>query len=370
MKMSRLFLYVTTAVTVIFLSGCNAQPSRTMSFENVSYIKEFPESFSLNGGRLIDLDLIGVQSLSVQDSLLIVSTLDDNGFWSFFSLPDHMFLGNYLHQGRGNGEFIASPRVNNQYFYSRDGKLFSLIYDFYTGKLSEFDISGTLVEKRPVIKEKDMGLETNLFTLVCMDSTTFLCRAVNGQMTEQSRYILGTQGKSVRENMEILNGASVEQGSDINILNTYCRYNPDKDMVVEAAMDLSIINLYPVERGNGLSLCPESALDRIRDVESIDRPKKKVAYCHLASYDKFFAALYYGDTAENIYYGRARAQRIQFFSWDGTPLAEATLDYPANSFDIDFHQNQLYTLNYDTDEIRVYDIHDVLDFLSNIDVAD
>ena len=365
--MIRLFLFVTIVVTIIFMSGCKTLPSETMSFEKVSYIREFPESFSLNGGRLLDLDLIGVQSLSVQDSLLIVSTLDNNGFWSFFSLPDHMFLGNYLHKGKSNGEFIISPRVHNQYFYSRDGRLFSLIYDFYTGKLSEFDISGTLVEKRPVIKEKDMGLETHLFNLVCMDSTTFLCRAVNVQMTELSRYISGMRGKSIPENMEILNGASVNPGSDVNILGTYCRYNPDKDIVVEAALDLSVINLYPVKSGKGLSICPESALDKICDVEEVDRPKKKVAYCHLVSYDEFFAALYYGDTAENIHYGKARAQRIQFFDWDGKPLAEVTLDYPANSFDIDFHQNQLYTLNYDKDEIRVYDIRDVLDCLSNID---
>lgn len=77
----------------------------------------------------------------------------------------------------------------------------------------------------------------------------------------------------------------------------------------------------------------------------------------------FFAALYYGETAYRIHEGKAASQQIQFFDWNGNPVAAVVLDKPANSFDIDFSRKSLYTLNYETEEIYRYDFSEPLAFL-------
>lgn len=335
-----------------------------MSFDYVYHTTQFPKSFGIEDGELLELGLIGMQSLSVQDSLLVVSTLDAEGYWSFFRLPDCSFLGNVLRKGRGAGEFMYSPRVGNQYFYRQGGSLYSLIYDFASGSVTRLDVTRTLDEKRPVIRPLEAGQERQLFNFVCLDTATFFCRAVNAERTQLQRYISEGGERRISAHMAVLNEASVSPGSDVNILGTYCRYNPKENLMVEASMDLSLINLYSLGNGMSVSICPEPGLDRIRDVEQTDKFSKKVAYCHLAAYDDFFAALYHGDTTLNIHDGTARSQRIQIYSWKGLPLAELVLDRVMDAFDMDVSHGVLYTLNYDSDEIRRYDIREVLAYLS------
>ena len=360
----RLFTYLCIGAVCI-LSGCHRQDSsETMAFDNISFVTEFPRTFESGAGMNLDLGLIGVRSLVVRDSLLIVSTVDANGFWSFFKLPDHTPMGSFLIKGRGGDEVLESPRVGLQSFAEQDGELCSFIYDFYTGKLLKMNISRTLKENSLDISRVAPELKQNLFNVVRLDSLTYFCREVSADFTKQDRYILQEGRKVVPDMLAILNEASVVPGKDINILGSYYGYNSLRNIMAEASMGLNIINLYSMDAGRTQkTICEGDRLYSIADAETVDRRQSKVTFCGITAFDDFFAVLYYGDTEENVHYGKAGKQRLQFFSWEGLPLAELALDKPANSFDIDFSRNILYTLNYDTDEIIRYDIGSLLSYL-------
>lgn len=345
----------------LVLYACNEDKSSGyMAFDNVSYIEKFPKSYNLENGKLLDLNQTGVESLLVKDSILIVSTSNKDGYWSFFRLSDYTFLGKYITGGKSDNELLSSPRVANQYFVKRAGELYAMIYDFNTGKVLLMDIEKTLNDNQMVISKMDYKLPRGLYNFVCLDSSSFFCKKVNNDFTEQLRFILKNGEKLIPKNMEILNKASIDVGFDFNILGTFCKYNSTTHRIVEAAMDLNHINLYSIDSSFHLTICTGNQLDKIKEVQRVERRKKKVMYGHLASYANYFAALYQDDTNENIHFDRAKNQVIQFFDWDGKPLVEVVLDRRINSFDIDFSNECLYTLNYEQDEIYVYDFKEAL----------
>lgn len=357
-------------VSVAIINGCKRySPGDCMSFENVFYVNDFSREFNLENGEKLELGhIMGAQSLYVRDSLLIVSTLESDGFWSFYHLPELSYLGSYLAKGRAGNEVMASPRVAWQSFSESDGELYAVIYDFYKGSLLKMNITETLRDDNLSIQNIECGLPRVLFSVLQLDSVSYFCREVNGNQTEQTRYIWDSnkREKAVPKNMSVLNKASVDAGSDVNILGCYYCYNRERNIMVEAAMDLSHINLYSVGDGVvNMTISPEDELDRISDIQVTEPRKKKTAYCGLVGYKDFFIALYQGDTAENIHYGKARKQTLQIFDWEGTPLACVELDKPVNSFDIDFAQRKLYTLNYETEDMYVYEFDDVLEILTD-----
>lgn len=360
-KFCRIFLNI---LLFLILYACNGdKPSNNMVFDNVSYIENFPKSCNLENGRLLDLNQAGVESLWIKDSLLIVSTSNKDGYWSFFKLPEYTFLGKYITAGKSDNELLTSPRVANQYFVKRAGELCTMIYDFNTGKVLLMNITKTLNDKQMKINRIDYGIPRGLYNFVCLDSLSFFCKKVNSDFTEQLRFILINGEQLIPNNMEILNQASVDVGYDFNILGTFCKYNSTTCRIVEAAMDLNHINLYSIDSSFHLTICTGKQLDKIKEVQSVERREKKVMYDHLASYANYFAALYQDDTVENIHFNRAKNQVIQFFDWDGKPLVEVILDRRINSFDIDFSNQCLYTLSYEQDEMYIYDFKEVLEIL-------
>ena len=113
-------------VSVAIINGCKRySPEDCMSFENVFYVNDFSREFNLENGEKLELGhIMGAQSLYVRDSLLIVSTLESDGFWSFYHLPELSYLGSYLAKGRAGNEVMASPRVAWQSFSESDGELY------------------------------------------------------------------------------------------------------------------------------------------------------------------------------------------------------------------------------------------------------
>jgi hypothetical protein len=79
------------APAIFLMSGCGGgNPSTTNSttLDDVRYATRFPHTFTLDHPVEIETDIIGIQDLFIYDSLLILSTRDKEGLWSFLSLPD------------------------------------------------------------------------------------------------------------------------------------------------------------------------------------------------------------------------------------------------------------------------------------------
>lgn len=365
--MNSLYCILISCIVVCILGGCRKDNSiNSMAFDSVLYVEKFPNTYQLENGKKLDFGLMGMHGLTVQDSLLIVSTSDKTGYWSFFNLQDYSFLGKYLTEGKSENEFLSSPRVDRQYFTNRGGELYAMIYDFSTGKILSMNIAKTLENKRLNVSEQIINFQRTLFNFLPMSDSSFFCREVNNDHTQQSRFLVLNNNRIFPDNMNILNKASLEIGADINILGCICKYHPQSQKIVEVGLDLNLINLYSINNSFAFTICVGNELDRIEDIQKIDRRKKKVMYQGLNSYENYFAALYQNDTNENIHFGKAKKQTIQFFDWKGNPLIEVVLDRRVNSFDIDFSKKCLYTLSYEDDEIYVYDFSEALRRLETV----
>ena len=82
-------------------------------------------------------------------------------------------------------------------------------------------------------------------------------------------------------------------------------------------------------------------------------------YVHINAYDSYFAALYY-DATEEEQYKEEKLPRLQFFSWNGDPICELLLPFPASSFDIDHSKGKMYFLDPISESINECPLPDYL----------
>ena len=74
--------------------------------DNVVYVKTFPEEYSLTGAEEVDAGVLGVLSVKIMDSLLVVGTSGDPA-WKVFSLDDLSEVTSLIRKGNGPGEFLS-----------------------------------------------------------------------------------------------------------------------------------------------------------------------------------------------------------------------------------------------------------------------
>jgi len=362
------FFVISLSCSILSLNGCSSSGSSldSMAFDNVRYIEEFPESFTLSNPDLVDLGLLGVNGLSVQDSLLIVSHRAEDGFWSFFNLSDYSPLGAFIKKGRGNNEFLSVPRVSQQFFFNIDCNLYALIYNSDLGRIVRMDVTKSLREGVGSITDICAGVEKHMYRVAPLDTNIYFCRKANQSMMSQDRYLLAQGERVVTQGMEVLNQAKVKRSTDVNLLNSFVAYSSINQLIAEASLHLNTINVYSIDdESDPITFCYGRKMTHLSELNWPNN--SSYDYVHITEYDYFFAALYQGyDFDIYEFVGKTPHPRIQFFGWDPCePLAEIVLDRDATSFDIDFRSGKLYTVSYNTEEICVYDIKDVLEYLPN-----
>lgn len=360
-RYSKLLLFLMSILNF----GCDTdKPSSASSdymiFDSILYVEQFPKIFELDEATLVNYEIPGVKSIAIRDSLLIVSTNSDNGYWSFFSLPTFNFLGKYINKGNGPIESLISPMVEGQYFHTVNGDLHSLIYDFSTGKLLDFNISQTLLSDSVAIQNLNANQPNSLFNFNVIDDSTFYCTSVNGSHTQQCRYVQHVDKQEVTRNMLTLNNAKISDGGNINALSAISMYDPQSKHIAECAIMLNQINLFSVDDTFALTICYGDMVDKISDV---DGRAKKTTYMDINGYDRFFSALYYNQSRGNL-----KNPSIQFFDWYGKPLFEVKLNKPISSSSIDFENKILYGVDYKTEELYKFDFSDVVDHLKSVKV--
>lgn len=331
-----------------------------MKLDEVLYIKQFPQSFTLSNDIPTAFDIIGMKDFCFYDSLLIVSTVNREGLWSFFSMKNNQELGDFLSQGNGPNEFIQAPYVSKARFFCEENHLFAGIEDFQSGKLYKMDIDKSLQNGELSMSMINDSLPAFLFDFVMMDSVTFFCREIENKQTQQTRYIIREGRRETPDNLKKLNYASIQEGEDFNILSTITKCNVKGDLVVEMPIGLNQINLYSINESFGKTICFGDELDNINKIQNTSRWDRIYTYADLRVYDDFFAALYINEKEKEYQIKRTVLPVIQLFRWDGEALAELKLNRYITAFDIDFVNGYLYTLDRVTDEFYRYEIRDVL----------
>ncbi|MDD4590161.1 MAG: hypothetical protein PHG06_07000 [Parabacteroides sp.] len=348
-------------ITLLFLNSCSSyhKPSSYMAFDNIEYIDKFPFTFSLSNEKVVDWDVIGMKKFRIYDSLLVVSTTDRDGFWSFYDIKDLSFKGKFIKAGQGPNEFALAPDVNASRFYKENNQLFIDIYDFQTGKIYKMNVNQSLNKKELSISIKRDSLPSFIFDFAVIKDNKYYCREINKDQTQQIRYLRNNGIKEIPNTFKILNQASVEKGKDFNLLSTITKISPKGDVIVEAPIYLHQINLYSSEGKWGKTICVGKKLDNIENLQ--DQIDWTRIYTHggVCTYDDLFAILFVNEDIKTMQTKRKTLPIIQLFNWKGEPLAELKMNRFIAAFDIDFANGYLYALDID-DILCKYDIHAIL----------
>ena len=100
------------------LSSCQisheTSPTSFMGFKDqIVYVKEFPQTFTLSGETVPDIDIIGIQDIQICDTMIIFSGKGQENLWACYSLPRYDYLSSLLTKGNGPNEFIQAPWVSS-----------------------------------------------------------------------------------------------------------------------------------------------------------------------------------------------------------------------------------------------------------------
>lgn len=351
------------------LIGCHesSNPSKIMAFDKIEYVHSFPKSYTLSNEKLVDWDLIGMKQFRIVDSLLIVSTNDKNGFWSFFLADDLSFKGSFIKQGQGPNEFIYSPDIINSSFQREKDQLIVFIYDFQTGRLYKMNVDDSFSTQENILELTKDNLPPFLFDFAIIDDGIFYCKEIANEQTQQLRYILNHGEKETPIKFDRLNKAQVAKGEDFNIISSITVKHPKKDIIVEAPITLNQINLFSCMDELQKTICVGDKLDNIGSIENKIQWMRIYTYGAVRTYNDFFAVLRIGDDKKTFQTTRKSLPIIQLFNWEGEPIAEIKVNRFITSFDFDLRNKYLYTLDGPTDEFYRYNISSILnDIIPNL----
>lgn len=156
------------------------------------------------------------------------------------------------------------------------------------------------------------------------------------------RSLLNVNGvNDVPEHLKFLNKVSVKNPDDINVLSTLVAFDSERQLVVEAGLQQNSIQLYSLFDDFARTIIIGKHLMSIEQLAAERDDLIRDQYVHINAYDSYFAALYY-DATEEEQYKEEKLPRLQFFSWNGDPICELLVPFPASSFDIDHSKGKMY----------------------------
>jgi hypothetical protein len=345
------------------MAGCgepNPSTGNYMTLDDVRYVDKFPQTFTPDHPVKVETDIIGIRGLFIYDSLMVLSTTDTEGLWSFLSLPDLRFMGKLFTIGNGPYEFFQSPWVNRAKFFEEEGTWYAGIYNFMKGELYKVNIDASIRSRKLSISKLNDSLPKSLFDFAMIDSANYFCKEISPRETQQIRYFLEAGEKIIPPHLEKLNSTSVSEGEDFNILATITKINTERNLVVEMSASLNYINLYSLDGSFGKTVCIGDKLDNIDKIENKPRWSRKRTFSYPMLYPHFWGVVYWDIDMMTYDMQQGTSSSILLFDYDGAPLAEIKFDTFVTSFDIDFANGELYTLNHQTDAFNKYDIRYIL----------
>lgn len=352
--MKRILFFVIVLLFVI--DGCRRNTASVMVFDDIEYVRSFPETLSLPEGDEVRIDKIGIQDLRLYDTLMLVSSKDADGFVSVFGLTGLKELGKMFYRGNGPGELLSPPFFSMMQIVHRDSLDVALLNDG-RGHLLGWDIRESCDDPDIVIFKDSIPMDA--FYSLYINDSTFLCRVINGDERGQTRFLDVGGEKKTTPPMETLNKASIPgpgEGYFFNIMSSLSGYNYQNGVVVEASLMLNTINMYTLDGSFEKTVCIGKKVDNIDDVYRSGFRGMKDTFICLRMYEDFFAVMYSGGRMFGLGPSGTARPKIYLFDWSGSPISEIVLPARAHCFDFDMKNNMLYALDREDETVYAYNM--------------
>lgn len=351
-------------IVTFILMGCendSFEHPNYMAFNNVEYVTEFPETFSLQNKSIPNIDIIGMRNFAIYDSILILNTTKPNGLWSFYSLLNYQKYGDHLKRGEGPLEFMQGPSASSNSKITNEGdQLVAFLYDFQKGRLLKLNITKSIETNNQQLSILNDDLPPFLFNFTFIDSSRYLIKKIENSNRQQIRSFIKDGHESEISILKKLNQASIVQGEDYNILSTITKYNNKNNVFLEMPIGLNYLNIYSLDSTIAKTICIGEKLNDIEEIQKQSPEERIYTFANSRIYDDFLGVVFINEGKKNYQTNRTKLPSILLFDWNGHPLAELKLENHITSFDIDFINQELYTFDVHSDEFFKYDIKDIL----------
>lgn len=354
------YWYKFIAIIGVILTSCENKSTTTVSFPQRIVVENFPKNESLSECRSFSVEAVGVIDIAVKNRLLLLaSSSDRDKYISAYSLDDGAFIGNALKKGRANGELRGAKSFGALGLRTCGDKLYSYTFDGQNN-LIRIDLSESFKQEHTVF---DLIIERAPLEIprayYCNDSL-FLITSAADDFKSRIRSLLNVNGvNDVPEHLKFLNKVSVKNPDDINVLSTLVAFDSERQLVVEAGLQQNSIQLYSLYDDFARTIIIGKHLMSIEQLAAERDDLIRDQYVHINAYDSYFAALYY-DATEEEQYKEEKLPRLQFFSWNGDPICELLVPFPASSFDIDHSKGKMYFLDRISESINECPLPDYL----------
>ncbi len=346
---------------LIAFTGCSKTASNSTVEINES---KFSVKTDLNGKaiQLPEIASFGITEIKVLDSLMVISTMENENFWHFYALPQMDSIGSYFNIGNGPYEFIM-PVPCFQTSYYKNGQNDNIAYIPLLNKQKilgvnltnllkdgNYETNATLLDTKPEQMPLWVyGLNPSIYLQAVVDPETKSIKRSLRTFSDQASINLNN------EYLELLNSGNVDSMEDLQLLLTSPTIGRNGDIVAEIPGYDNRIVVYETNGTGG-------AVIYYTDVPSDKSELAQLARKNLSvfgggyGYEDFFTLI-----RNEIKNDEITNQHLDFISWDGTPLGSINTGMNnIRRFDIDQTIGTLYCLDGDDDTIKGYDIKDFL----------
>lgn len=358
----RIFLKPMKKLTILLscslLACCQSNSSfknRYVQCDSTVFVKDFPQIVTLSPPEILDIQCHGATEINTKDSLLIVQKSGEP-FFEIFNLNKKKLEGKFVSKGNGPGEFILSKRI--QSLYSKDNQYIAEIYNDDKVTMDLFNISESILQQKAIIESSIRKPQRALSSYFINDSIEYIYR-LNDDYTQVQRFVkmFDLPPKEIL-GAKKLNDISVRDIEEISLLTSVVVINRDKLLAAEAPLAHKQINLYSIlDNSTSLTICLDEQLKSIEDLQRVDKNDMVRYYGNIRSYDNFFVALYVERQKDRQ--TERTLPSLHIFSWEGEPIAIVKLNELCDSFDIDFINKKLITLDVVNERFFIYDIPSV-----------
>ena len=331
---------------LLFLVSCTDE-DRTLTFSDVTYVRDFPEHCTVIESTKVPLDLPGLRDIKLKDSILFVSQDGQDRSVKMFGYPSLAYLGDFVMIGNGPGELLSAPFFSETSFSRHNDSLYINIPDFKM-KIVRYNVTAALSGDAGCFTQHPLELEESALGVYSFDESTYYYMSLSQGSTSLTRHLIVDGEEQVLEAQEELNRARIElnDGYAFNLLSSRPVYNPKSGVIAECCMGANRINMYSVKDPSfKKTIVVGKKASSIKEAESRMKliPDLPEYFHSVDAFPDFFAVLY-GLPNSN-------SRSLLFFDWQGNPLERIDFPFKVASVEIDSEHRTLIAMKYETEEL-------------------
>jgi len=323
--------------------------------------------------KMLDLEVIGIQEVYVQDSVLMFVTSDPEAMLKVYDKKTLKPIAGLCQRGRANNEFAGQMVQFYKQQFRRNGDLIMPFTDLSTFIQKEVNISASLRKGHTVI-ENTCQRSSHNHDFVVLDNGLDKTFTINGLEPDwlRSPDSMPLPVYAVTENNNIVKEIQVfkEHIKHESLLRLGTFYggqllkHPDRNLVVMTMRSMDYIMFFDLDNDRNFAIhqkgSPTYADIYIYDDWDKDYHGGTGGPMHIPGTDKFCVVCSSGKYTEQTLAEDGKGVELLVFDYEGNYIGGVKLNRNIQSYSYDPETKTIYAANVVTEEIFTFDLSDFL----------